>query len=91
MDEKELMELSEEIIDSLTKLVLGESPGFLSNSVFKKLNSNKNFDEIKSLQSSFIISFEDQYKDAPELKKLSDFRYKIVELYQSGLQKQENC
>ena len=29
MDEKELMELSEEIIESLTKLILGESPGFL--------------------------------------------------------------
>ena len=56
MDEKELMELSEEIIDSLTKLILGESPGFLSNNVFKKLNSNKNFDEIKSLYSSFIVS-----------------------------------
>ena len=85
MDEDELMELSEEIIESLTKLVLGDSPGFLSNSVFKKLNSNKNFDEIKSLYSKFIVSFEGQYKDATELKKLSDFRYKIVELYQSGL------
>ena len=85
MDEKELIELSEEIIGSLTKLLLGENPGFLSNSVFKKLNSNKNFDEIKSLYSKFIISFEGEYKDATELKKLSDFRYKIVELYQSGL------
>ncbi len=85
MDEKELIELSEEIIGSLTKLLLGESPGFLSNSVYKKLNSNKHFDEIKSLYSSFIVSFEGQYKDAAELKKLSDFRYKIVELYQSGL------
>jgi poly-beta-hydroxyalkanoate depolymerase len=85
MDEKELMELSEEIIESLTKLVLGESPGFLSNSVFKKLNSNKHFDEIKALYSSFIVSFEGQYNDASELKKLSDFRYKIVELYQSGI------
>lgn len=85
MDEKELMELSEEIIESLTKLVLGESPGFLSNSVFKKLNSNKHFNEIKSLYSSFIVSFEGQYNDTSELKKLSDFRYKIVELYQSGI------
>ncbi len=85
MNEDELMELSEEIIESLTKLVLGESPGFLSNSVFKKLNSNKNFHEIKSLYSKFIISFEGQYKDSTELKKLSDFRYKIVELYQSGI------
>lgn len=85
MDEKELMELSEEIIESLTKLVLGESPGFLSNSVFKKLNSNKHFNEIKSLYSSFIDSFEGKYNDASELKKLSDFRYKIVELYQSGI------
>ena len=85
MDEKKLMELSEEIIESLTKLVLGESPGFLSNSVFKKLNSNKHFNEIKSLYSSFIGSFEGQYNDASELKKLSDFRYKIVELYQSGI------
>ena len=85
MDEKELMELSEEIIESLTKLVLGESPGFLSNSVFKKLNSNKHFNEIKSLYSSFIFSFDGQYNDVSELKKLSDFRYKIVELYQSGI------
>jgi len=85
MNEDELMELSEEIIESLTNLVLGESPSFLSNSVFKKLNSNKNFDEIKSLYSKFIISFEGEYKDASELKKLSDFRYKIVELYQSGI------
>jgi len=85
MDEKELIELSEEIIDSLTKLVLGESPGFLSNNVFKKLASHKHFKEIKSLYSSFIVSFEGQYKDASELKKLSDFRYKIVELYQSGI------
>ena len=85
MDEKELMELSEEIIESLTKLVLGESPGFLSNSVFKKLNSNKHFNEIKSLYSTFIFSFDGQYNDVSELKKLSDFRYKIVELYQSGI------
>jgi hypothetical protein len=85
MDEKELMELSEEILQALTKLVMGGSPGFLSNSVFKNLASHKHFEEIKSLYSSFIVSFEGQYNNASELKKLSDFRYKIVELYQSGI------
>ena len=84
MNEDNIMELSEEIIQSLTKLVLGESPGFLSNSVFKNLASHKHFKEIKSIYSNFIDSFEGEYKDATELKKLTDFRFKIVELYQSA-------
>ncbi len=83
MDENELIELSDEIIESLTQLVLGKTPGFLSNSIFKKLSTHSNFNEIKKCYSEFINSFNGAYKDATELKKLSDFRYKIVELYQS--------
>jgi hypothetical protein len=85
MNENELMELSEEIISALTKLVLGESPGFLSNSVFKKLPAHEHFNEIKSLYSKLLVSFDGKYNNATELKKLSDFRFKIVELYQSSL------
>ena len=44
MYEKELIELSEEILQALTKLVMGGSPGFLSNSVFKNLASHKHFE-----------------------------------------------
>ncbi len=85
MDEKELIELSDEIIDSLTKLVMGETAGFLSNSVYKKLSTHKNFDEIKAAYAKLINTFDGSYKDTTVLKKLTDFRFKIVELYQSGL------
>lgn len=83
MNEDELINLSDEIIEALTQLCLGKTPGFLSNSIFKKLASHPNFSQIKICYSEFINSFDGSYNDATELKKLTDFRYKIVELFQS--------
>lgn len=83
MDEKELIELSDELVNALTKLVLGEKPGFLSGNVFKKLASHPRFSEMKQLYCELLMSFDGNYSDATELKKLTDFRYKIVELYHS--------
>ena len=47
MDEKELIELSDELVQGLTKLSLGEKPGFLAGSVYKKLSNHSNFHAIK--------------------------------------------
>ena len=82
-DEKELIELSNDIIHSLTKLVLGEKPGFLSGSVYKKMESHPRLGTMKKLYSSFLLDFKGSYEDSASLKKLTDFRYEIVELFES--------
>ena len=84
MDEKELLELSDEIVNAMTKLTLGEKPGFLSGTVFKKLATHSRFTEMKQLYCDLLLSFDGTYSDATELKKLTDFRYKLVELFQSA-------
>jgi hypothetical protein len=83
MDEKELIELSDELVNAITKLVLGEKPGFLSGTIFKKLATHPRFMEMKQLYCDLLLSFDGNYSDAAELKKLTDFRYNLVELYQS--------
>lgn len=83
MDEKELIELSDEIIDALTKLAMGAKPGFLSGSVYKNLSSHAKFSEIKQLYCNFLTEFDGGYSEPAKLKKLTDFRFGIIELYQS--------
>lgn len=75
-DEKELIELSNEIIHSLTKLVLGEKPGFLAGSVYKKMEIHPRLSTMKSLYASFVMDFKGSYEDASSLKKLTDFATK---------------
>jgi hypothetical protein len=83
MDEKELIELSDEIIDALTKLAMGTKPGFLSGSVFKNLATHAKFIEMRELYCTFLSEFDGSYSEPAKLKKLTDFRFSLIELYQS--------
>ena len=38
---------------------------------------------MKTLYASFMMDFKGSYEDAASLKKLTDFRYEIVELFDS--------
>ncbi len=40
MEEKDIIELSNDIINCITKLSLGEKPGMLSGKVFKNLHEH---------------------------------------------------
>jgi hypothetical protein len=82
MDEKELIELSDEIIDALTKLAMGAKPGFLSGSVYKNLATHAKFLEMKQLYCNFLSEFDGSYSEPTKLKKLTDFRFSLIELYQ---------
>jgi hypothetical protein len=84
MDEKELIELSDEIIDALTKLAMGDKPGFLSGSVYKSLASHSKFLDMKLLYCNFLSAFDGNYSEPAKLKKLTDFRFSLIELYQSN-------
>jgi hypothetical protein len=83
MDEKELIELSDEIIDALTKLALGAKPGFLSGSIYKNLATHAKFPEMKHLYCNFLSEFDGDYSAPAKLKKLTDFRFSLIELYQN--------
>jgi hypothetical protein len=83
MDEKELIELSDEIIDAITKLAMGAKPGFLSGSVYKNIAAHNKFMEMKQLYCDFLQDFDGSYSDAAELKKLTDFRFGLIALYQT--------
>ncbi len=83
MDEKELIEVSDEIIDALTKLAMGDNPGFLSGNIFKNLAKHPKFSEIKQLYCDFLSGFDGGYSEPAKLKKLTDFRFGLIELYQS--------
>ena len=73
MDEREIIDLSNEIIDGLTKLVLSEKPGMLSGKVFKSLGEHAKFSEMKFLYADFVRDFKGGYASTDDLKKLTDF------------------
>ncbi len=81
MEEKDIIELSNDIINCITKLSLGEKPGMLSGKVFKNLHEHSKFEEIKNLYANHLIEFKGQYLTTDSLKTLTDLRYQLVELY----------
>ena len=81
MEEKDIIELSNDIINCITKLSLGEKPGMLSGKVFKNLHEHSKFITIKKLYAEHLLNFKGQYTSTDELKTLTDLRYKLVELY----------
>ena len=83
MEEKDIIELSTDIVEGLTKLALGAEPGMFSGRVIKSLNDHPRLEELKALFTEHITNFKGYYKNAEELKTLSDFRYNIVSVYQS--------
>ena len=81
MEEKEIIDLSNDIVEGLTKLAMGSETGLFSGKVIKSLESHPNLKEIKSLFTKHITSFKGAYDTTEELKTLTDFRFKVVEAY----------
>jgi hypothetical protein len=81
MEEKDVIELSTDIVEGLTKLSMGFNAGVFSGKVIKSLESHSNLEEIKSLFTEHITSFKGAYNTSEELKTLIDFRFKLVEAY----------
>jgi|GEM_PF-4243370 len=81
MEEKDIIEKTDEIIQAFTRLILGESPGMLSNRTFKDLPKHSQFDAMKSLYIAHITHFKGSYESTDDLKSLTDFRYALIKLY----------
>ncbi len=81
MEEKDIIELSSDIVEGLTKLSMGSELGMFSGRVIKSLESHPNLEEIKTLVTTHIASFKGTYNTTEELKTLTDFRFKLVDAY----------
>ena len=81
MEEKEIIDLSNDIVEGLTKLAMGSETGLFSGKVIKSLESHPNLEEIKSLITGYMTTFKEAYHTTEELKILTDFRFKLVDAY----------
>lgn len=85
MDEKKIIGLAEEIVNAVVDISLGKSKFSLTNSVLKVLSKNPElFDSIRNCYVEYLGAIDNKIDETTEVKKLSDFRYKIVELYESA-------
>jgi hypothetical protein len=81
MNENDIIELSNDIVESLTKLSLGFEPGLFSGKIVKSLPDHPKLAEITELYREYLLSFKGSISTTEQTKSLSDFRFKLVELY----------
>jgi hypothetical protein len=80
-NEKKIKELSETIVESIVSLSLGKEPNLLSNSVYKSIAKHPNYLRIRQLIIEHLQNFDGKMETAEEWKKLNDFRFNLIELY----------
>jgi len=81
MDENKIKELTENIVESIVSLSLGKEPNFLSNLVYKSVANHPNFLQIRKLVVEHLQTFDGKIETAEEWKKLNDFRFNLIDLY----------
>lgn len=82
-NEKKIKELAENIVEAVVNLSLGKEPKLLSNSVFKSMPKHPNFIRIKNLIIEHLQLFDGKLETADDWKRLNDFRFKLIELYEN--------
>ena len=83
MTEKEIKDRAEQIIEALTAISLGREPNLLSNDAFKKLSNHDNFLNIRDTYLTYLQFFDGNVESPDDIKRLFDFRMRIVELFDS--------
>ena len=84
MSEKDIRELSDNIVESIVALSLGKEPGLISGKIFKTIAKHPKYEEMKKLYIEFLFGFDGHFETTEELKKLSDFRFALVQLFEQG-------
>jgi len=80
-NEKKIKELTETIVESIVSLSIGKEPNLLSNSVYKSIANHSNFLRFRQLVIEHLQNFDGKIETAEEWKKLTDFRFNIIDLY----------
>jgi hypothetical protein len=81
MKEDEIKELAKDIVEAIVDLSLGKEPNIISARTFKNVAKHSKFEDMKNLYIEFLTSFNLSADSSSELRGLTDFRIKMVELY----------
>lgn len=81
MKEDEIKELAKDIVEAIVDLSLGKEPNIISAKTFKSVAKHPKFEDMKSLYIEFLTSFNINADSSSELRGLTDFRIKMVELF----------
>lgn len=82
MTEKDVIRKAEQIVETLAQISMGKGPGMLSNEIFRKLSAHTNFFEIRDLYVEYLQIFDGAVNSPEKIKRLSDLRLAIVQLYE---------
>lgn len=81
MNEMQVKLKAEKIIEALTALSLGKKPNVFSSEIFKTLANHPNFLAIRDAYIEYLKDFKGEVNSVDEVKRLFDFRVKILELF----------
>jgi hypothetical protein len=85
MDEKKIIVMSESIVNAIVDISMGRSKFSLTNTVLKKLSNNPEiFERVRDCYIEYLGTIDSKIDETMEVKKLSDFRYKIVDVYENA-------
>ncbi len=82
-NEKKIKEFAEKIVEAVICLSLGKEPKLFSNSVLKSMSKHPNFMRIKNLIIEHLQFFDGKLESADDWKRLNDFRFRLIELYEN--------
>ena len=81
MTEEQFQKRSDNIIEALTALSLGQKPNLLSNSIFRKLANHPYFLQIRDTYIEYLKLFEGKVSGTNDISRLFEMRKRIVELF----------
>ena len=86
MDEKKIISLSDEIVSNIVDFSLGKGKvkAIIPKSVAKKMSSDDElFEKLKQCYIEYLSTVDNKVNDSTEVKRLSDFRFRLVDIFNS--------
>ena len=87
MDEKKIIKITNEIVSAIADFSIGKGKvmSLVPGSVAKKLyNDEELFEKLKNCYIEYLKTVDNHIDETAEIKRLTDFRYQLLEIYTGG-------
>ncbi len=84
MDEKKIISLSNDIVSAIVDFSMGKGKiiSKVPRTVANKLANDEDlFEKVKQCYVEYLATVDNKMDEAHEVKRLTDFRYRLVEIY----------
>ncbi len=92
MDEKKIISLSDEIVGNIVDFSLGKGKvkAMIPKSVAKKMaNDDELFEKLKQCYIEYLSTIDNKIDNSSEVKRLSDFRFRLVDIFNDSVPENE--